>query len=629
MAEWVILELSSVSEAEDPALISASIRHIIRGAEVFIPASVTQVGDDRVITYLVDGYAFVKKTQFDQAYFRLEGTRYVQSVVRQTGANRRLCACITDRDIEKFRQQIRRHTDQGIDVGDLVVVNSGPYKNLQAVVIEDIPEQDAVQVRVELRSKDSLITLPRSFLFLVSKADCPAYVVKTKAHREWWDIVRPVLSWSPAPFQVLRSRYQSYQLLGNWLYRGQALQSFLRYQGSGADRFTQIRSLWSTHSRLSGWLKQQTNTESLLQAWGTPLKLTPVLKAQKTYDQLLGWSSSLESQAAELNNLARKLPWVALAELSQTHTALDSFWLRFQDLARSVNSLERQMGDKVVVDNLVVDGLNMLSRCALAPGLSDLSDSKGRPTGAIVGFLNSLASLRKRYPEADIWVCWDNPSMRRRSLYADYKANRNPQKPTFEVLWLRRVLPSLGVWQASAEGEEADDVIASLVRGRLQDQRNLVISNDRDFLQLVTDQTHVLVPAVGSGKEKLCTPEQVQTDYGVPPEKMLHLRALGGDTSDNIPGAPGCGIKTACKLLHLYGTVDGIFGSNLAGLSQSLRDKLRGAEDQVRLNLQLMGLVTDLDLQLNCPIKDQTVVAQSLDDIEMNSTRLFSAFFSG
>ena len=156
----------------------------------------------------------------------------------------------------------------------------------------------------------------------------------------------------------------------------------------------------------------------------------------------------------------------------------------------------------------------------------------------------------------------------------------------------------------------------------------MVVSNDRDFVQLVTDRVHVLVPAMGSAKEKLVTPDQVQADYGVPSEKMLHLRAIGGDTSDNIPGAPGCGLKTASKLLQLYGTVDGIFISNLAGLSQSLRDKLRGAETQVRLNLQLMGLVADLDLRLSPATQDQTVVAQSLDDIEMNPTRLVSAFFS-
>jgi len=270
----------------------------------------------------------------------------------------------------------------------------------------------------------------------------------------------------------------------------------------------------------------------------------------------------------------------------------------------------------------------MAVRCAMAPGLGDLRDAKGRPTGAIVGFLNSLAALRRKYPNAEFWVCWDNPSTRRKALYPDYKANRNPVRATFEVEWLKAALPLLGVWQATSEGEEADDVVASLVCGRLEGQRNLIVSNDRDFMQLVTETTNVLVPAVGVGKEKLCTPDFVKSEYGVEPSKMLHFRALGGDSSDNIPGAPGCGSKTASKLLDLYGTVDGIFVSNLAGLSQSLRDKLRAAEEQVRLNLLLMALVRDLDLRLTSPNLDQTEICKRLDDIGMNKSRVSSAFFS-
>jgi DNA polymerase-1 len=195
------------------------------------------------------------------------------------------------------------------------------------------------------------------------------------------------------------------------------------------------------------------------------------------------------------------------------------------------------------------------------------------------------------------------------------------------VDWLKRFLPLLGVWQVSSEGQEADDVIASLVRGRLDGQRNLIVSNDRDFMQLVSMTTNVLVPAVGPGKEKVCTPDVVEADYGVTPAQMLHLRALGGDASDNIPGAPGCGNKTASKLLRLYGTVDCIFQSNLAGLSPVLCEKLRGAEKQVRLNLLLMALGTGLDLVLSPPNIDPLAAGNGLDDIRMNPTRVFTAFF--
>ncbi len=130
MAEWVILELGPMAEGEDPALITASIRHLVgKDADVFIPAAITQVGDDRVVTYLVDGYAFIRRARPDNIYFRLDESRYVRAVVRDVSGRTRGPACITDRDIERFRRQIRVHSDQGIDIGDTVTVTSGPYKS--------------------------------------------------------------------------------------------------------------------------------------------------------------------------------------------------------------------------------------------------------------------------------------------------------------------------------------------------------------------------------------------------------------------------------------------------------------------------------------------------------------------
>jgi len=170
-------------------------------------------------------------------------------------------------------------------------------------------------------------------------------------------------------------------------------------------------------------------------------------------------------------------------------------------------------------------------------------------------------------------------------------------------------------------------VMATLVRNRLVEQQNVIVTTDRDMLQIVTDNTHVFVPNVGSSKEKHFDAEAVRAAYGVPPENMVHLRALSGDNSDNIPGAPGCGDKTAPKLLQLYGTIDCIYASNLAGMAPSLRDKIRHAEAQVRLNLVLMTLVTNLVLSVREPGFDKDVAFQSLQDIDVNPARILSAFF--
>jgi len=627
--EWVILELGPMAEGEDPDLVAASIRHHLGPkAIVFIPAVVTQVGEDRVVTYLVEGYAFVKLPvlpKLASSLSRLDDTRYVQGVVRHPSDNRSV-ALVHDRDIEKFKRQMRLHSDQGIDVGDTVIVNSGAYKNLTALVIEDIPEQDSVQVRIELRSKDSLIMLPRSFLHLVSKAALPSYVLKTREHRAWFDTVRPVLYWDPSKLGHVGQTYRTYQRLTGWLTLGRFHQARIRLHDH-EEQIADMRKNQSVTHKLTKWLQRGSNLQGYIRAFEQPLDLQVIRSAQVAVERIASWDSFVQKTAAALRSIERVLPWDSLIQEWERFKFLHDASLKLLDLERSVLSFERTLAGSSMVENLVVDGFNMLARCALAPGLGELRDSKGRSTGPVVGFLNSLSSLRKKHPSAEIWVCWDNHSTRRRAVFPEYKANRNSIRSTFEVNWLKDSLHSFGVWQVQAEGEEADDVIASLVRGRLEGQRNLIVSNDRDFMQLVTETTQVLVPAVGVGKEKICTPDSVLAEYGVPPERMVHFRALGGDTSDNIPGAPGCGSKTASKLLQLYGTVDGIFVSNLAGLSQSLRDKLRGAEKQVRLNVQLMSLCTELDLQLASPAADRALAEGLLADIEMAPTRVIPAFF--
>lgn len=615
-----------MAEGEDPALISSSIRRILgRKAEVFVPASVTKVGEDRVVTYLVDGYAFVKHTLTDYHYFKLEDTRYVQSVVRDI-RSRQIAATIPDSDIERFRRQVRAQSDQGIDVGDTVTVTSGPYRNLQAVVIEDIPECDSVQVRIELRSKDSLVTLPRSFLRLVSKASLPAYVRKTREHRSWFDLAVPALRWDPVGYEAIRNAYAEHQRLTGWIRAGREVQAEIRLEDSDA-RLGGMRELLRQVQGLTRWEKTVDGLRSFLVSFSQELNLDAIRQVGERTLVLRNWTASFEGLSRHVAALATPLRWDSVKALEDTYTKLHSSWVRYLDIQRAVVSMERGLTETDMTDNVVIDGMNMVVRCAMAPGLNDLRDSTGRYTGSVVGFLNSLASLRKKYPGADLWVCWDNPSTRRKALYEGYKSNRNPLRNTYEVNLLKQILPRLGVWQASAEGEEADDVVASLVRGRLEGQRNVVVSNDRDFMQLVSPTNHVLVPSVGVGKERLCTPEVVEAEYGVPPERMLHLRALGGDSSDNLPGAPGCGNKTASKLVQLYGTVDGIFVSNLAGLSQSLRTKLREAEKQVRLNLTLMALVTGLELTIQTPEPDQAAVVGILGSIEMNPSRVVSAFF--
>ena len=630
MTDWVILELSSRAENEDPSMIRASIRHMIRDADVFIPASVTQVGDARLVKYLVDGYAFIKRTHPDEKYMRLEGSRYVQAVVAQStrsgGRFQRVLSCVHDEDIAKFKRQIHVQEDQGISTGDTVTVVDGPYRHLTAVVIEDIPEQDTVQVRIELRSKDDLVTLPRSFLQLVSKAPTPSYTLRVREHRAWFDSAQPALRWDNDSFPGIRALFNQYRRLDGWITLGRALQTFVQ-TFPDPSHMQPVRSAYERFRTLDWWLKRGRAAQAFIQAIHHSLTPDSMRQAWARVEVLTNWARQWDDLLRAVQPL-----FFVLEEDKLEAKYLEWGWLqdvleRLGEIERSVVSIEREIAGNSMVENIVIDGYNMAARCSMAPGLSDLRDSKGRPTGAIIGFLNSVVSLLKKYPGAEVWVCWDVPSQRRKKLYPAYKANRNPLRLSFEVAWLMESLCLFGIWQVMADGEEADDVMATLVRSKLGGQRNVIVTTDRDMLQLVNETTHVHVPNVGSSKEKYFTAEFVKAEYGVSPESMVHLRALSGDTSDNIPGAPGCGDKTAPKLLQLYGTIDGIYASNLAGMSQSLRDKIRGAEQQVRLNIQLMSLVTTLVLSVREPALDQTVATTRLQDVDVNPSRILPAFF--
>ena len=246
-----------------------------------------------------------------------------------------------------------------------------------------------------------------------------------------------------------------------------------------------------------------------------------------------------------------------------------------------------------------------------------------------MAFLRSLGSYRKRFPKAVIYVCWDGSSERRKRIYPDYKGNRASRSgaPSFGWGWLREFLPFLGVVQAFNQNEEADDVMASLVRGPLAGSLNILITTDRDLLQVVTEFTHQLTPAVGAGKEKLYDPALVEAEYGVPPTSLVHVRALSGDSSDNIDGVPNFGLKTASKVVKLYGTVHALLRSNLAGLGKAQVGNLRACEAQVLRNLELLALqdVPYTQIESN---PNQIEVEARLKELDIKSEPTLAAFFS-
>ena len=631
--QWVILELNPKADGEDPEIIRRSLRHMIRNAEVFVPAKITEKGRDRVVQYLVDGYAFIRRDFPDAHYFRLEGSRYVQSIITHpaTDLAPRRVACITTADIEKMRQQIQVETDQGIDVGDTILITSGVYKQLQAEVIEDIPEMNSVQVVVKFRSKEALITLPRSFLEFVSKRQRPPFADRTERLRAWVDGAVQLVGWSQQ-IEPLHQKHRNLARFQNWRHKGGDLCShIMAVEAPNAD----LTPLVQSHRRflkINNWVRRRSRPNALVVACETPLDVQPLVELSTHLTRTHTWcveGKTLTSfLAATVPNVApieaKYLEWEwltgMLGRLTQVYKDVDAI--------DRVCTVEEDGVDKV--QNIVVDGHNLAFRCLYAPGMTALTDSHGRPTGIILGFLRSLGALAKRFPEASLYVTWDGSSQRRKRMFPDYKATRaHHATPEFDQIgWLREALPLLGVAQAFHPEEEADDVIASLVRTTLRGQCNVILTTDRDLLQLVTDRDEVLVPVVGGRKEIRFDPAAVEAEYGVPPCQMPVLRAFLGDTSDNIPGVPRLPVKVAAGLVRTYGgSIQKIYDSGLAEVTKFQYAKLREAEAQVRLNADLMRLDIGIAFSTADPARDMPAVQQRLQEVAIQPDPILAAFF--
>lgn len=582
-----MLQLTSKADNEDPDLIRASIQHRIRDAEVFVPASVVQRGNQRVYQYLMEGYAFVRDVHPAGHYTRLEDTKYVHSPLYMSSTGRkkdRKLAKVSQSQIDQLRSQIKIEVDQGIEVGDTVLIISGPYKNIEAIVREEIPEQDAVVVHIQLRSTDRLVTLPRAFLHLERKSAMVVYKPRVDKVQLWVEGAKVLLGWAPSvDIQMVRDALRVFESKDTWLSHSRDIYSFFQ-----AYYYTPDWDLVEAELEKFDTLSLACAVDSQIQTLEEPLPgLDPVL--------------------------AKYREWEFLHQRQNRITQIHS---RIADMTET----------KPV--NLVVDGTQLFIRCSEAPGLGSLTDSQGRSTGPIVGFLRALGSYHKRFPGVNVYVCWDGSSQRRKLMYPEYKANRSSRsgQPSFGIDWLKENLPFFGVVQAYNPEEEADDVMASLVRGPLKDAPNVMVTTDKDLLQVVSDSTHQLCPAVGAGREKIYDPFLVKSEYGVTPDRMVHIRALSGDKSDNIPGVVGFGVKTASKIVGLYGTVTSLLKSNLAGLSKSQVAKLRANEQQILKNLELLQL-RDVSYRQIDAQSDKVTAERHLRDLEIKAEPIIKAFF--
>ncbi|GAB3810583.1 DNA polymerase I [Micromonospora zhanjiangensis] len=250
---------------------------------------------------------------------------------------------------------------------------------------------------------------------------------------------------------------------------------------------------------------------------------------------------------------------------------------------------------------LLVDGHSLAYRAFFALPVENFSTTTGQPTNAVYGFTSMLINVLRDEKPTHIVVTFD---VSRRSFrterYAEYKAGRSETPADFhgQVSLVKEVLAALRIPVVEKEDYEADDVIATLAcQARDEGMSVLICTGDRDAFQLVGDRVTVLYPRKGVSDLARMDPAAVTEKYGVGPDRYRDLAALVGETSDNLPGVPGVGPKTAAKWINLYGGVDGVVAraDEIKGKAgDSLRERLA---DVIR-NYEINCLVSDLDLPL-------------------------------
>lgn len=246
----------------------------------------------------------------------------------------------------------------------------------------------------------------------------------------------------------------------------------------------------------------------------------------------------------------------------------------------------------------LIDGNSIAYRAFYALP-EDLATKSGQVTNAVFGFTRMLIRLIKDHHPEGVAVAWDvSRQTFRTEAYPEYKANREKAPDHFrsQLPLIDEVLTALQITQLRMEGYEADDLIATLTRRAVTDGWDvLIVTGDRDAFQLVDDHVNVLYTRRGISDTVLADEDWVTDKYGITPAQYIEYAALRGDTSDNLPGVPGVGEKTAAKLIAEHGSIEGVFTA-VVDQTPRLRENLSAHRDQVFLNRELMSLVDDLDI---------------------------------
>ena len=249
----------------------------------------------------------------------------------------------------------------------------------------------------------------------------------------------------------------------------------------------------------------------------------------------------------------------------------------------------------------LIDGNSLAYRAFFALPES-IATHDGRPTNAIYGLASMFAKMMIDHKPAAVVVAWDAGWSGREKVYAPYKAQRKSRPDLLKEQWpaFMPLAEAFGFVNVKVDGYEADDVIASLAtRAREEGTKVMVVSGDRDVYQLVDDGIRVMTTSRGVTDTKIYDRDGVVERYGVAPELVTDLIGLKGDTSDNIPGVPGIGDKTAAQLLQEYGSLEEVLANveNISGAKR--KENLTNHADDARISKELATMVLDVDFELD------------------------------
>lgn len=248
---------------------------------------------------------------------------------------------------------------------------------------------------------------------------------------------------------------------------------------------------------------------------------------------------------------------------------------------------------------LLIDGNAMMHRAYHA--LPPLTNTKGEPVQAVYGFFSMLLNVLQDQKPTHLVVCFDmgKPTIRQ-SMYAGYHQHRPALSDDFvpQIVLIHELLEKMNVTIFELEGYEGDDLIGTIAERGAKDAEIVILTGDRDMLQLVNGRVKVLMPLLGITKTALFDEQAVVEKYGVHPKQFVDYKALIGDASDGYPGVTGIGPKTAASLLQKFGTFEDLY-KKIGEVPEKIALKLATDAEQAALAKKLAAIITDAPIQFD------------------------------